>query len=138
MPFNKKLFDAARAALGEHEIMVTPAFDGGARVIVLRDDAETASKGGIIIPDAAQKVKRIGTVVATSERGENDLYMSSVAVGKRVSFNAYDGTVHCIPATLDGEEVTIEVIVVHISAMYLTWKSHDLVMTSRTGTEREA
>lgn len=139
MPFNKKLFDAAREALHFHDIGVTPAFDGGARVIILRDDAAKFSKTGLIeIPESAQRAPRHGTVLALSEQGESTPYLSTVAVGRRVSFNAYDGTIHSIPATLDGEAVTIEVIVVHISAMYLTWKSPDLVVASREGTEREA
>lgn len=138
MPFNKKFFDAARQAVHDHEIGATPAFDGGARVVVLRDDAETESKGGLIIPEQAQKRKSTGTVVAVSEQGDKARYTATVAVGKRASFNAYDGSIHSIPVIIDGEPSALEVIVLHISALYLTWRSPDLVIASHEGTEREA
>lgn len=134
MPFNKKMFDAARESIHANEIGITPAFDGGARVMVLRDDAVT--KVGLIeIPDTHQKVERKGTVVAISERGESEPYMSTVAIGKRVSFNSYDGTIHQIPAVLDGEPTQIEVIVLHISAIYLSWRTQDLEISTRVATE---
>ena len=134
MPFNKEMFDAARQSIHENEIGITPAFDGGARVMVLRDDA--VRKVGLIeIPDTHQKVERKGTVVAISERGESEPYMSTVAIGKRVSFNAYDGTIHQIPAHAGGEPTQIEVIVLHISAIYLTWRTPDLEISTRIATE---
>jgi len=134
MPFNKQLFDAARAAIKDNDIMITPAFDGGARVMVLRDDA-VKQVGSIVVPETHQKVERKGTVVATSERTGNDPYMSSVATGKRVSFNAYDGTIHNIPATVDGKQTQIEVVVLHISALYLTWGNPDLDISTKIATE---
>lgn len=132
MPFNKECFDAAVAAINEHEIMVTPAFDGGARVMVLRDDSDTQTKGGLVIPDQAQKRKRTGTVVATSERAEGDPYYAAVAVGKRVSFNAYEGTLHAIPTSIG----QVEVVVMHISQLYLTWRSTEVAVDSQGGTEK--
>lgn len=134
MPFNKKMFDAALTAIHENEIGITPAFDGGARVMVLRDES-TRRVGHIHIPDTHQKVERKGTVVAISERGDTEPYLSTVAIGKRVSFNAYDGTLHNIPATVDGEPTQIEVIVLHISAIYLTWRTPDLEISTRVATE---
>lgn len=134
MAFNKEMFDATLQAVKDHEIMITPAFDGGARVMVLRDDA-AKQVGRIHIPETHQKVERKGTVVATSERGENDRYMSSVAIGKRVSFNSYDGTIHQIPAIVGGEPTQIEVVVLHISALYLTWRNTDVDISTRIATE---
>jgi len=37
------------------------------KVLILPDESETATKGGVIIPDTAQEAPRIGTVVAVGE-----------------------------------------------------------------------
>lgn len=134
MPFNKKLFDAAMQSVHHNELGITPAFDGGARVMVLRDDS-VEKIGHIHVPDTHRKRERHGTIVAISEKGETTPYLSTVAVGKRASFNAYDGTIHTIPAIVDGEPTQIEVIVLHISAIYLTWRTLDLEISSRPATE---
>lgn len=54
------------------------------RVVVKPDDAESVSRGGIIIPDESRKKALLGTVVATSK------YIN-IPVDTRVIINRYAG-----------------------------------------------
>ena len=62
------------------------------KVIVEPVEAETVTKGGIIIPDTAQEKPQKGTVIATG-KGKADEPME-VKAGDTVLFGKYSGTVH--------------------------------------------
>ena len=76
------------------------------RVVVRRLEAETTTKGGIVIPDSATEKPIQGEVVAvgdgtlleSGERRPLDLH-----VGDRVLFGKYAGT----EVKLDGEELVV-------------------------------
>lgn len=65
-------------------------------VLVLRDAAETKTKGGIILPDQAQEKPKFGTVVAVGpgkidpKTGEPEAMQ--VVNGQRILFKSYAGT----------------------------------------------
>jgi chaperonin GroES len=76
------------------------------RVVVRRIDADTTSKGGIIIPGTAAEKPNEGEVVAVGpgtvlESGETRAL--TVAVGDRVLFGKYAPT----EITLDGDELLV-------------------------------
>lgn len=76
------------------------------RVVVRRTEAETTSRGGIIIPDSAAEKPNHGEVVAvgpgtTLDSGE--LRPLAVSVGDRVLFGKYTSN----EITVDGEELLI-------------------------------
>ena len=82
---------------------IRPLYD---RVVVRRVEAETTSRGGIIIPDSAAEKPNQGEVVATGpgavlENGE--LRPLAVTVGDRVLFNKYAAT----EQNIDGEELLV-------------------------------
>jgi chaperonin GroES len=60
------------------------------KVIVEPVEAETVTKGGIIIPDTAQEKPQKGTVIATGN-GKTEEPME-VKVGDTVLFGKYSGT----------------------------------------------
>ena len=60
------------------------------KIIVEPMEAETVTKGGIIIPDTAQEKPQQGTVVATGN-GKSDEPME-VKVGDVVLYGKYSGT----------------------------------------------
>ena len=64
----------------------------GDRVLIRREDADTKSPSGIIIPDTAQKEKsKVGVVIAVGPGkygDEGDLIPMTVKVGAKVYFNA--------------------------------------------------
>jgi len=76
----------------------TPAIKArvlGDRVLVRRDEAETESEGGIVLPDAAKNKPNRGEVVAVGEGKilDSGVRVSiSVNVGDSVVFGAYGGT----------------------------------------------
>ena len=71
------------------DISVMPLSD---RVLVRREEIETKSAGGIIIPDTAQKEKsKRGVVIAVGPgrySEEGSLVPTTVEVGSKVFFNA--------------------------------------------------
>lgn len=71
------------------EIMI-PLSD---RVIVKVDDAETMTKGGIIIPDAAKEIPLKGEVVAVGPGSyyNGEYEPMGLEVGERVVFNKFAG-----------------------------------------------
>jgi chaperonin GroES len=76
------------------------------RVVVKRIDAETKSKGGIIIPDSAKEKPQEGQVVAVGPGGRDEagkLIPIDVKVGDRVLFGKWSGT----EIKLDGDELLI-------------------------------
>lgn len=76
------------------------------RVLVRRQEAETKTAGGIIIPDTAQEKPATAEVVAvgTGVRDENGkLQPLAVAVGDVVLFSKWSGT----EIKLDGEDLLV-------------------------------
>jgi chaperonin GroES len=72
-----------------------PVRPRGDRVIVLRDEAQGSSKGGILLPDQAKEKPKRGTVVAVGPGRRNDqgeLVPMDIKVGDRILFSAYSGT----------------------------------------------
>ena len=78
----------------------------GDRILVQRVEAETKTKGGIVLPDTAKEKPKEGKVIAIGpgrvlDSGEN----APVAVkeGDKVIFSSYAGT----EVKIDGEEYLI-------------------------------
>ena len=78
----------------------------GDRVLVKRLDAEEVTKGGIILPDAAQEKPREGRVIALGEgRVLDDGQRAEFQIKKndRVIFSSYAGT----EIKVDGDDLLI-------------------------------
>jgi chaperonin GroES len=76
------------------------------RVVVKRIDAETKTKGGIIIPDSAKEKPQEGEVVGVGPGGRDEagkLIPIDIKVGDKVLFGKWSGT----EIKLDGEELLI-------------------------------
>jgi len=76
------------------------------RVVVRRIEADTKTKGGIIIPDTAQEKPSQGEIVAVGPGGRDEagkLIPIDVKAGDRVLFGKWSGT----EVKLDGEEFII-------------------------------
>ena len=76
------------------------------RVVVKRIDAETKTKGGIIIPDSAKEKPSEGEVVSVGPGGRDEagkLIPIDIKVGDRVLFGKWSGT----EIKLDGQELLI-------------------------------
>jgi chaperonin GroES len=76
------------------------------RVVVKRIDAESKTKGGIIIPDTAKEKPQEGEIVAVGPGGRDEagkLIPPDVKTGDRVLFGKWSGT----EVKLDGEELLI-------------------------------
>jgi chaperonin GroES len=76
------------------------------KVLIKRVEAETMTKGGIVLPDSAKEKPRRGKVVALGdgkllENGTRSEFQ--VKVGDLVLFTSYGGT----ELKVDGEEVLI-------------------------------
>ena len=70
---------------------IKPLFD---RVVLLPKENETETKGGIILPTAAQEKSQMANVVAVGEGGEIDgkKVTMQVKVGDKVLYAKYSGT----------------------------------------------
>ncbi len=70
---------------------IKPLFD---RVVLLPKENETETKGGIILPTAAQEKSQMASVVAVGEGGEIDgkKVAMQVKVGDKVLYAKYSGT----------------------------------------------
>lgn len=70
---------------------IKPLFD---RVVLLTKENETETKGGIILPTAAQEKSQMASVVAVGEGGEIDgkKVAMQVKVGDKVLYAKYSGT----------------------------------------------
>ena len=70
---------------------IKPLFD---RVVLLPKENETETKGGIILPTAAQEKSQMASAVAVGEGGEIDgkKVAMQVKVGDKVLYAKYSGT----------------------------------------------
>lgn len=78
----------------------------GSNIVVKRDDPETKSKAGIILPDTAKEKPRSGKVVAVGPGRYSDSGVRrevQVKVGDTVLFSAYCGN----EITFDDEQYLI-------------------------------
>ena len=78
----------------------------GDRVVVKRLEAETRTKGGIVLPDSAQEKPKRGKVVAVGEGKRLDsgeLVKPSVKAGDEVLFSSFAGT----EITIEDKEVLV-------------------------------
>ena len=76
------------------------------RVVVKRIDAETKTKGGIIIPDSAKEKPQEGEVVSVGPGGRDEagkLIPIDIKVGDKVLFGKWSGT----EVKIDGVEYLI-------------------------------
>ena len=78
----------------------------GEKVIVKRLEAETKTKGGIVLPDTAKEKPKEGKVIAVGEGKLLDngtRHKPAVKVGDRVIFTSYAGT----EIKLEGKEYMV-------------------------------
>ena len=78
----------------------------GDKVVVKRVEAETKTKGGIVLPDTAKEKPKRGKVLAVGEGRRTDkgeLVRPSVKVGDEVLFSSFAGS----EITVDGDELLI-------------------------------
>jgi chaperonin GroES len=90
-------------AKGERAVKLTPLAD---RVIVKRLEAETKTKGGIVLPDTAKEKPKRGKILAVGagrRLDSGELVKPSVKVGDEVIFSSFAGT----EVTVEGKEVLI-------------------------------
>jgi chaperonin GroES len=87
----------------EHAVKLKPLGD---KVIVKRVEAETKTKGGIVLPDTAKEKPKRGKVLAVGEGRRTDkgeLVKPSVKVGDEVVFSSFAGS----EITVDRDELLI-------------------------------
>ena len=78
----------------------------GDHVLVKRLEAESTTKGGIVLPDSAKEKSREGTIVALGDghrKKDGSLVPFQVKEGQRVIFSSYAGN----EVKLDGEEYLV-------------------------------
>ena len=76
------------------------------RVLVRRVEADTTTKGGIIIPDSAQEKPSEGEIVAVgngAKDDDGDVIALDVKAGDRILFGKWSGT----EITVEDEELLI-------------------------------
>jgi chaperonin GroES len=76
------------------------------RVVVKRIEADSKSKGGIIIPDTAKEKPQEGEIVAVGPGGRDEdgkVITMDVKAGDRVLFGKWSGT----EVKLDGDDLLI-------------------------------
>ncbi len=81
-----------------------PLYD---RVLVRPLEAETKTKGGILLPDTAKEKPQVGEIVATGEGKLMDngtIFPLKVKIGDKVLYGKYSGNEF---TTKDGEELLI-------------------------------
>jgi len=78
----------------------------GDKILIKRVEAESKTKSGIVLPDAAKEKPKRGKILSVGPGRRNDkgeLIAPSVKVGDEVIFTSYAGT----EIKLDGEELMI-------------------------------
>jgi len=94
---------AAAKKVGAAALRLKPI---GEKVVVKRLEAETKTKGGIVLPDTAKEKPKRGKVLSVGEGKRLDsgeLVKPAVHPGDEVIFSSFAGT----EITVDGEEVLI-------------------------------
>jgi chaperonin GroES len=78
----------------------------GDKVLVKRLEAETMTRGGIVLPDAAKEKPKQGTILAVGDGrllDDGTRAQCQVKVGDKVMFTSYAGT----EIKIDGEELML-------------------------------
>lgn len=78
----------------------------GDKILVKRLEAETKTKSGIVLPDAAKEKPKRGKVIAVGNGRRNDkgeIVALTVKKGDDVIFSSYAGT----EVKIDGEDVLV-------------------------------
>ena len=78
----------------------------GDKVVVKRIEAETTTKGGIVLPDTAKEKPQRGTILAVGpgrQLDSGELATPTVKKGDQVIFSSFAGT----EITVDGDEMLI-------------------------------
>lgn len=88
------------------------------RVAVIRDEEDSVSKGGIIIPDLAKRKTLRGTVVGVGLGVDAD-GIAGYEILDKVMFTKYNPIEFMLPLP-NGEEARIELM--HISDLYIGWR----------------
>ena len=94
---------AKQAKAAKKTLKVRPL---GEKVLVKRLEAETMTKGGIVLPDAAKEKPMQGTVLAIGDGKllkDGKRSKSQLKVGAKVLFSSYAGT----EIKIDGEELML-------------------------------
>lgn len=94
----------------------------GMRIAVVRDPAETQTKGGILLPDQAQRKEPTGMVVAIG-LGVDDEDAGGVPAGMRVGDHVMYTKYNPIEFRIelpDGRDAKLEVM--HVSDLYIGWR----------------
>ena len=81
-------------------------------IAVLREEPETVTKSGLIIPDTATRLVRRGVIVLVGERVDN-----GVQAGDGCVLQVYEATL--VELELGGTKATVEII--HQNDVLLTW-----------------
>jgi len=66
----------------------------GDRIVVKREEAETTTSGGIVLPDSAQNKPQKGEVVAVGDghvKSDGDKLPLTLKEGDRILFSSYGG-----------------------------------------------
>lgn len=90
--------DGRRFPATEAPMTTCPILPIGSRICIVREDAEQVTKGGIHLPQNAQKKSEFGRVVAVGPGDTvdgdptNHRYAVDVAVGQIVAIDKYGGT----------------------------------------------
>ncbi|MBM83759.1 MAG: co-chaperone GroES [Planctomycetaceae bacterium] len=66
----------------------------GDRIVVKREEAETTTSGGIVLPDSAQNKPQKGEVIAVGDghvRSDGSKLPLTLAEGDRILFSSYGG-----------------------------------------------
>ena len=82
----------------------TPLYD---RVLLRRQEEQTTSPGGIVLPGASKEKSNIGTIVATGAgrvMDNGELRPLTVKVGDLVAFGPYSGS---NTVKVDGEDLLV-------------------------------
>ncbi len=84
----------------------------GDRLLVMVDDKETVSPGGIVLPDAAQERPSKGIVIAAgrgviTDAGRREM---EVAEGDRIWFARFAGQDIVVGEDANGKDVTVKVL----------------------------
>lgn len=96
-----------------HDAMVAKGFTApNQHVVVLREEAEKVSAGGIIIPEAASRIVRMGVIVLVGDNVD-----IGVAAGDGVVLQVYEATL----AEVVVGETKVVVEILHQSDVLLRW-----------------
>lgn len=95
------------------------------RIAVVRDPAETQTKGGILLPDQAQRKEPTGVVVGVGlgvDAGDEESVTAGMRIGDRVMYTKYNPTEFRVTLP-DGRDAKVELM--HVSDLYIGWREED-------------